>query len=364
MNDVILFGLGAIGSRILRVLEDDYPRLRVVGAVDYDVAKAGKPIRELVPHHRFGDVVVTPDLTACLKGLGRKPEILLHLTESKPERIGPQLIAALDSGLNVLSAAESMFYPALRYPNFARDLDTAAKGNGVTISGCGINPGFSYDILPLVLARATSAITSIAVRRCIDVTGTGPGDIEHVGYGLTPEVFRSHLASGKIVGHMGAPESVTLLAEYLDMQLDLVTEAWDIETAKFEVDSGDPTLGVLPPGRVIGITQSATGSFQGREVITTRLAMYYEPGRFGLEESDIIEIDGAMPVHMTIRPAVQSLFGAANVITSAIANVASAPPGLAAMLELPLAAARRGTVRYQIDPARSLEPGRIPLRAA
>ncbi len=363
MTDLVIFGLGALGGRLLRVLEGDYPTLNVTGVVDHDPEKAGRRVGDLVPYRRFGDRVVAPDLAACLAGLERSADVLIHMTESRPERIEEQLAEPLRAGLNVLSASEAMFYPAFRFPAFAQRLDAVAKTHGVTISGAGINPGFTYDAVPLVLARATSAVTSIAIRRTIDVTGTGPGDIEHVGYGLLPDVFREQAAAGTIVGHMGAPESVALLAEYLGLTIDLIGESWDVETADFPVDSGDPTLGVLPPGHVIGITQKAYGSRGGEPVITTELCMYYQPERFGLEEADHIEIEGAMPIRMIVRPAFESLFGAANIVAALAADVVAAPPGLVNLLDLPVGSARRTPRRVQVDPSRPSAPGTIPVRS-
>jgi hypothetical protein len=363
MAKILLFGCGALGSRLLRVLEADYDAVEVVGAIDHDPAIAGQSLGAIGKSGRFADVVVTPDLATCLKGLPARPDALVHMTESKPHRIEAQLTEILEQGLNVISAAESLFYPALRFSEFTGRLDAAARRAGVTLSGMGINPGFSYDTLPLLLARSTSAVSAVRIRRCIDVTGTGPGDIEHVGYGLTPQQFREGVAKGNIVGHMGAPESIALLAEYLDLEIDSVSERWDIETAEFEVDSGDPSLGILPPGRVIGITQFAEGKRGEEVVLQTRLAMYYEPAKFGLTEADEIEIDGAMPVRMKIEPALQSLFGAANVVASSIIPTIQAVPGFRNGIELPIAG-RRSPRHYRVDPNRELAPGQVPLISA
>jgi 4-hydroxy-tetrahydrodipicolinate reductase len=361
MSTVILFGVGAMGGRLLRVLEADYPEIHVVAAVDSDPAKAGRTVAEVTGHRRFGDVVIAADLPSALAGLDMTPDILVHMTESKPHLIQRQLTDALGAGLNVLSAAESMFHPAFRFGAFAEALDEAAKAAGKSIAGTGINPGFSYDVLPLLLARGTSAVTGLSIHRCIDVTGTGPGDIEHVGYGLTPEEFRIRIADGRIVGHMGAPESLVTIAEHLDMEIDEIGEAWDLEVADFDVDSGDPTLGVLPPGRVIGITQHCRALSKGREVMTTSLAMYYQPERFGLVEEDRIEIAGAMPVNISIKPAMQSLFGAANILANTIEPVVRAAPGFVSPLDLPTGGTRRWSGRYAVDPQRGMKAGSIPL---
>lgn len=361
MYDIVLFGCGALGTRLLRVLEQDYPALRVVGAIDHAPALIGRTLGTGCASTRFADVLISGDLESCLAGLKATPDALIHMTESKPAHIEAQLHAALDRGLNVISAAESMFYPALRFGDFAKGLDDKAHTMGLTLTGMGINPGFSYDTVPLLLARATSNVSAVRIRRTIDVTGTGPGDIEHVGYGLTPDAFRAGVARGDIVGHMGAPESLALMAEYLDMDLDLVTERWDLETAEFDVDSGDATLGILAPGRVVGITQHAEGHADGKIVLQTQLSMYYRPEKFGLTECDEIEIDGAMPVKMRIEPALESLFGAANVLASTIIPAIEAAPGLRNGLSLPVVGMRSDR-RYGLDPERALVPGSVPLR--
>jgi 4-hydroxy-tetrahydrodipicolinate reductase len=362
MPDIILFGCGALGTRLLRVLENDYAAINVVGAIDHSAALSGSTLGVACGSGRFADVTIMADLESCFASLTTRPEALVHMTESKPDRIEGQLRKPLEAGMNVISAAESMFYPWLRFPDFASRLNAVALANGVSLTGMGINPGFSYDTLPLLLARATSDVSAVRIRRCIDVTGTGPGDIEHVGYGLTPEDFREGVARGDIVGHMGAPESLALMAEFLDMDLELVTERWDLETAEVDVDSGDPTLGILPPGRVVGITQFAEGHCDGKVVMETRLSMYYRPEQFGLTECDEIEIDGAMPVRMRIAPAIESLFGASNVLASTILTTIEAQPGLINGLSLPLVG-RRSSRRISVDESRETRPGNIPLRS-
>ncbi len=361
MKTAVLFGVGAMGGRLLRVLEADYPSVEIVAAIDTDAAKIGRTLADVTGYQRFGSVKIVGDLASALAGISGKPDVLVHMTESKPHLIKEQLLDALNAGLNVVSAAESMFYPGLRYGEFAEALDSAARASGVSITGTGINPGFSYDVLPLVLARGTSAVKRLTIHRCIDVTGTGPGDIEHVGYGLTPEEFNRRIANGRVEGHMGAPESLIRIADALNLEIDEITEAWDLETADFEVDSGDPTLGILPPGRVIGITQRARALHQGREVLSTSLAMYYQPEKFDLVEEDRIEIDGAMPVKMSIKPAMQSLFGAANIMANTIVPLADAEPGLVSPLDLPTGGTVRGVSRYAVDPSRQTRPGYLPV---
>ncbi|MET0527698.1 MAG: hypothetical protein ABW003_05020 [Microvirga sp.] len=348
--DVILMGIGSLGSLVIDCLKTGYPLIHVVGAIDNAPDMMGKKLAELYPDYReAGDVVVTPDLATCLVGLSARPDILIHMTESVLEHIEGQMTQALDAGINVLSASEAMFHPALRHSGVAARLDAAARHNRVSISGTGINPGFSFDSLPLMLARATSGVTKINITRTIDVTGTGPGDIDHVGDALRPDEFRAKIASGRIHGHIGMPESIAAIAERLNMTIDRVEESWETETADFPVDSGTPALGMIEPGRVIGIIQKGAG-YDGETLrITMRLVMYYQPERFGLEAADTVEIVGAHHVRASLRPAALSLFGAANVIVNALHDVVNAPPGLVNTLDFSIGGARRGGFRYTAD---------------
>ena len=272
---VVLFGVGALGALMLDCLKTGYPLIEIVGAVDNDPAKIGRRLGDLCPGAPGGNVVVAPTLADCLARLTAPAHLLYHVTESVLAHVEGQMIAALDAGLNVLSASEAMFHPALRYPDVAARLDAAARRKAVSISGTGINPGFSFDSLPLVLARVTSGVTRINIARTIDVTGTGPGDIDHVGYGLWPAEFDEKIRSGRIVGHMGGPESIACLAERLNMDVDHVVQRWQTSIAKIPVDSGTPSLGMIEPGRVIGITQEIAGLQGDATRISLRLIMYY-----------------------------------------------------------------------------------------
>ena len=107
---------------------------------------------------------------------------------------------------------------------------------------------FSFDSVPLLLARATSGVRRVTITRAIDVTGTGPGDIDHVGYALWPDEFEQKIAAGRIEGHMGMPESIAAVAERLNIVIDRVEESWSTAVADFPVDSGTESLGTIETG--------------------------------------------------------------------------------------------------------------------
>jgi 2,4-diaminopentanoate dehydrogenase len=363
---VVLWGLGALGTQVTKAFAAGVGDARIVGIVDHAPKLAGKRASDVDESAKaLGlDLTIAPTLEACLAGLGEPADVVYHMTESVLSAIEGQLVSAMDRGLDVISASEAMFYPNLRDPGFSARIDAAAKRNGVAIVGCGINPGFVFDALPLVLARVTTGVTSIRIKRCIDVYGTGAHDIDHVGYGLTPEDFRAKIATGRIVGHMGMPDSIALVAERLGLTIDRIEESWDIETAEHPVDSGTDALGILPPGRVIGITQHGSGFDGANERVRMDLAMYYRPEKFGLTESDDIVIEGSHRVHCALTPAAVSIQGAGLHIANTTHDVVRAPPGLANVMDFAMGGRPRGLFRYVTDPQRPPQPGKTWLSKA
>jgi hypothetical protein len=352
--DVVLFGLGALGSCAVKVLSTGYPQIRVVGAVDHAPGMTGKRMGDLFPGMPQGaDIVVSPEIGACLDGLAKKPDVVYHMTESILSKIEGQMTTILDRGINVISASEGMFHPTLRFPEVAKRLDAAAAAKGVSITGVGINPGYVFDSVPLMIARCTSGVTAVNIRRVIDVTGTGPGDIDHVGFMLSPDEFQRRIASGRIVGHMGLPDTIAAVSERLGLEIDRIEESWETATASFPVASGLKEVGMIEPGRVIGITQTGKGLVGDKPVVSMNLVMYYDPSRHGLEETDEIEIVGSHHIRVSFRPSAVSIYGAANLVVNATHDVILASPGLLSVLDFGAAGVERGGYKYVLNPSRA-----------
>jgi hypothetical protein len=354
---VILWGLGALGSVVASVVEAS-PRLTIVGAVDHAADKCGRRLAEVLPGIH-SQVVVARSLGECWKTVLEPPDVVLHMTESVLDRIEGQLLDALRRGANVVTASEAMFYPQLRFPEVASRLDSAARAQSVTIIGTGINPGFSFDSFPLLLSRLTADISRIEARRVVNVSGIGPHDIDHAGFGLEPEEFDRGIAAGRIHGHIGLPESIALVAERIGVVIDRIEETWQAHIGSEPVAA---TIGVIQPGRVIGITQQGRGFDGARERIRMDLIMHYEPTRFGQIEQEEIMIVGRHTVRAVIQPPCVSTSGGACMIVNAIADVVAAPPGLRTAVDLPLSTPPRNTFTLALDPSRWSQPTVTYLR--
>lgn len=353
---IILWGLGALGSRVVRAFGAGVDDLEIAGAVDHDSRLAGRTLADAFPDAGAPAVPIHADLPSCLAALEEPAQVLFHMTESHVPTIRSQLEQAMAAGLDVISASEGMFHPGLRFPHEAAALHDCAVANGVSIVGCGINPGFVFDALVLVLGRVTTAVTSITASRVIDVTGTGLHDIDHVGFGLPTDEFEAKLATGRIVGHMSMPESIAALGERFGLGIDRIEERWEAHSSDEPVES-ESDLGTIEPGRVVGISQRGRGYVGDEAVIGMDLLMFYRPERFGHEQVDDIVIEGTHRVHATLRPAAVSIQGAGLLIMNAVHDVIAAPPGLRSVLDFSMGGRRRGGFRLVVDPERPPVPG-------
>jgi hypothetical protein len=382
---VVLWGVGRLGTNVLRSLVAGVEHIRIVGAVDkdpilagrtlgddvfraertklgyrWDPPLAGKDLDDMFLKMQKLGVTIAPSLEECLEGLPEPADVVYHMTESVLPAIQPQLELALSRGLNVISAAESMFHAWLRYPDIAARLDRLAKANGVSITGCGINPGFVFDALVVALARISTAITHVETSRVVSVS-SGPSDIDHVGFGLWPDEFREKLATGRIVGHMGMCETIAAVAERLGLPVDRIEESWQTRTSPHPVQA---TIGTLEPGRVTAVIQEGLGFVGDSEAIKMALGMYYgegEPERLGVDRVDQITIEGSHRVHATIVPSSIPSFGAAQTIINATYDILQAAPGLHSMLDFSLGGGYRGGFRLALNPERKPVPGRMWL---
>ena len=328
MKPAIIWGFGQLGTALASAIEAS-PHFALAGVVDHDPAAATRLSNfvgsgPLVPFHpSIADVT--------------EPAVVFHATTSAPDLATAQVLAAIQAGHSVLSAAEWLFHPWLRFADEGAALDASARERGLHVLGCGINPGFCFEALPLVLARTAHGIKAVDALRVANVGGIGPSDFAHLGFGLEADAFAAQVAAGAIEGHMGFPESVAALAERLPLAIDRIT------------DHLEPTLAVRPHalpyrtvavGEVVGITQRATGFANGEPVIRFVLDMFLDPAGYDRVPREEIAIVGSRTFRVELAPAAPPASGAAAMMVQAAAALAEQPPGLVSLLDLPLGGAR------------------------
>lgn len=301
---VTQYGLGPIGLGISAVLlERGY---NIVSAVDVDPEKAGVDLGTLLERDPLG-VEVTSDAAAAFS---HGPQVVIHTTQSHLSKVMPQLLGCIEAGVNVISTSEELAFPWYHHPEEARTLDEAARANGVTVVGVGVNPGFVMDLLPIVLTAPCREVRAIHVTRVVDAGLRRLPLQRKVGAGMDRSTFEEGVRTGRM-GHVGLPESVAMIADAMGWALESITENID------PVMDGDV---------VKGLHQVAAGSAGGRQVITLDLTM-----AVGAPSArDAVTIEGNPPIEMTVSGGIHGDVATCAIAVNAIPIVIASPPGLSA----------------------------------
>lgn len=298
----IIFGLGPIGIGITEVaLEHGHT---IVGAVDIDPKKAGRPLSDLIP----GADPLTIQHTAD-QLLNAGADVVLHSTQSRLAQVTPQLMPILDAGLNVISTCEELAYPWRHHPKEAALLDQLGKARGARVIGLGVNPGFVMDALPVMLRAPSRRVDRITVERIVDVALRREPLRRKVGVGTTVDAFSRGVADGSI-GHVGLPQSAAMIAAAMGWTLDAIEES--IEP---QVDG---------PRGVRGLRQLCRGLRNGDALITLDLTM-----ATGVEHPrDLVRIDGVPPITVEVAGGIHGDVATWSIIVNAIPAVLASRPGL------------------------------------
>lgn len=321
---VVLFGLGAIGLEVAR-LALTKRSLCVVAAVDADPYKLGKDLAELLGLPAPLGVRVTHDPQAAVSAHAK---VAIHSTQSFFPDILEQLQTLASLGLNVVSSAEELLYPTLKYASDAEALDRHAAAHGVRVLGTGVNPGFVMDTLPLVASAVSQAVTHVRVDRIVNASLRRYNLQKKIGAGMTVAQFEAEMAAGRM-GHVGLVESVAMLARGLGWVLDRIDETIAPIVADGPIESDHFQLS---RGMVAGLRQEAVGRDKDRERIRLHLRM-----ALGAPDAhDQLTLTGHPDLVLRLPEGVRGDQATAAMLVNTVPRLLEAAPGLRTMLDLPL----------------------------
>ena len=323
MKRVAIYGLGSIGRLIAKeLLKRDH---EIVAVVDIDPNKVGKDVGVLLGLEGELGVKVTNDPNV-LKEV--KPQVTLHATGSYLDKVFDQLLYIIDSGSHVISTCETLAYPYYRYPELAKLLDEKSREHGVVVLGSGVNPGFIFDTLLILLTAVCSRVDRISAKRIIDVSKRRWQFIKKVGVGLSQEEFYEKLKKGMIAGHVGYAESIMLLADSLGIKLSKIKEDQKLILAKETVKTCNIQV---EKGRVIGIHGTGIGYTKDREFIRLELVAY-----LGAKDYEEITIEGEPDMHWVNEVGIHGDKATAAIMTNLVKSIEKLKPGLRTMKDLVL----------------------------
>jgi 4-hydroxy-tetrahydrodipicolinate reductase len=255
-----------------------------------------------------------------------------------------EMKVVVEAGVNLVTIAEEMALPEAQQPELARQIDELAKKTGVTVLGTGINPGFILDAQVVMLSSACLRVDRIEAARINDLSPFGPTVMQTQGVGTTPEEFERGIKSGAIVGHIGFPESIRMIADAVGLKVDRIEETR--KPIISNVYRETPHVKVQP-GMVAGCEHIGIGYCNGKEVIKLVHPQQIHPHLENVKTGDYINIFGDPEVHMSNQPEIPGGKGTMAVAVNSIPNVVRATAGLKRMVDLPIPGCLMGASAYE-----------------
>jgi hypothetical protein len=336
---VVVLGTGQMGSGIARLVLEKQG-LELVGAFARRRERAGTDLGRAIGLHRELVIPIGADLEAVIARA--PPHVAIQATCSRLSDAWAEIATLVRNGVNVISIAEEMAYPAATSPALAAELHRLAVAHRVAVIGTGINPGFVLDLLVITLTGVCSDIQSITAQRINDLAPYGPSVLASQGVGLTPEAFQRGLENGTVVGHFGFPQSIHMIADALGWEIDRIEERREPIASRVRRET--PFV-VVAPGQVAGCLHTAVAYRAGAAVITLVHPQQVHPQLEGVATGDTIEINGIPKVRLSGSPEISGGQGTIAVAVNMIPRVLSAPQGLHSMADLPVPAAMLGDAR-------------------
>jgi len=328
MIKVAEWGTGMMGQGLLGYILDRPEDIDLAGVIVTNPAKEGMTVGELLG--RPCEVKMTTDFEAVL---AKKPDVVCVNTQSNLDEVEPQVVPALKAGCNVICIAEKISYPWASDPARADLFDRVAKENGVTCLGTGINPGFMLDALIVMWSSICLRIDSIEASRVNDLSPFGPTVMKGQGVGTTVDEFEKGVADGTIVGHIGFPESIMLIARALGWEIDRVEETR--EPIVTEVERSTPHVRV-PAGWVAGCKQVGKGYVGDELKIHLIHPQQIHPEMAGVETGDYVKIVGDPNVSIANKPEIPGGKGTYASTGNYIPLMKDAPAGMLTVVDMPL----------------------------
>jgi 2,4-diaminopentanoate dehydrogenase len=320
-------GVSTIGQEVIKACLSRNTAIPSA-AVDINPDMVGKPLSDFVPG-------VAPDAFiygSLDEALAAGPwDIAVLCTASSLPAIRTDLDKLIAQGLDVVSTAEELAYPALQHPDVFAELDEAAAKSGATVVGTGVNPCFVLDLLPVLLTRPCVEVNHVHCARIVNTMRRRKQLQLKLGAGIEAAEFEQRKAAGKI-GHVGLLESAALVARGLGwpVAMDNIEHTLEPVIAEQPISSEYVSVSV---GQVLGAEERIKLAPTSDTSIELHLRMRLgEP-----EEYDEVRIDGVPPLLMRIEGGIHGDAATAGCTANIMAQTLKAPPGLLTVLDLPLA---------------------------
>jgi 4-hydroxy-tetrahydrodipicolinate reductase len=333
---VAIMGLGAMGSGMAK-LALEKSCIEVVGAAKNRPEGCGSDLGDFLGLNKKTGVIITNDYKSFLDP--QKVDLVIHARNSFTHEAYPEIKTILEHKINCISISEELAYPEVQAPELAEKLDKLAKENNVTLLGTGVNPGFVLDLLIITLTGVCYDVQKIEARRVNDLSPFGDTVMRTQGVGTTVEEFNKGIEDGSIVGHIGFPESISMIAESLGWKLDEIKQTREpiISNTHRKTKYAE-----VHPGMVAGCRHIGIGIMGGKEVIVLEHPQQILPETEGISTGDFVKVYGTPEINVANTPEIPGGIGTIGIAVNMIPHVFKASPGLKRMIDLPAPSAISG----------------------
>jgi hypothetical protein len=320
------------------------PEFDLAGVHVYDAAKVGVDAGTLVGRAPIG-VTATGDpaeILATDADCVIYAPIIAQAIGGDPRKDLGTVCELLASGKNVINLA-GMIYPYARGPEFAEELTSACKAGNSSVLGTGVNPGFTTELLPLVLSGVSRRVDHVYVRECADFSGHPSRMLVHEmgGFGKSEDDYLRSLPAYRGAMRQLFTESLHLIAAGLGVTLEHVdlSHQYLLATEDFDILSGP-----IPKGAVAAGRWAFSGLVDGRPVVTIECVHKSDAARVTKWEAPgyAVRVHGQPSITLTADDdwVSNGIAAAAAHALNAIPVVCRAEPGIRTFLDLPLVTGR------------------------
>ena len=340
---------GNVGTEMIKRIAA-HPDLELIGLHCYSPEKVGRDAGEIAGLAPNG-VIATGSVDEIIAA---RPDVLTFHGVFPDEDL---YVRVLEAGINIVTTADWItgWHRDINHPHpsgrpVSEVLAEAAAKGGATFYGTGMNPGLN-QILGVVCSADVAEIENVTTIESVDVSCHHSADTwKEVGYGLPVDNPRLPDMLERYTRVFA--DSVLLMADCFDVQLDEVKFSYELGATTKDVDLG---WYQLPKGSLGGSYIKYQGMVAGVPKIETHLEWQMTPHTdpsWDIKGCYITQIQGDPCVynkHMIFpKPGVDlsdpaSFASIGMTVTglpalNAIRSVVAAPPGLLTSADLPLRA--------------------------
>jgi 2,4-diaminopentanoate dehydrogenase len=255
------WGTGNVGMRALQAIIE-HPNMELVALRVFSDAKTGKDAGELCGAARTG-VRATQNIDDVIAA---KPDCVIYLPD-QPNI--DDMCRLMQAGANIATACLGFNHRDSIEPDIRKRLEAACEKGRSSLYSTGSSPGWSTEMMPLMLMVTQRRIDSFTMTDYADVaTRASPIMLKRLGFGLRPEQMPPDVTPPTLVS---TTPSFHSLAEAIGLPLDAVEGTVEYALVRRRTPIA---VGTLEAGTIGAIRMGVFGIRRNRRIFN-RHSLWY-----------------------------------------------------------------------------------------